>query len=76
VEGEFSEIHGCLTFHDIWVSIPARNFEELLKHPLNPSNAILPPEGMDLYLKDPPVFGHVSFIVQAVKKGEPTEQGI
>jgi len=27
---------------------------------------------MDLYLKDPPTFGHISFIVQAVKKGEAT----
>ena len=23
---------------------------------------------MDLYLQDPPIFGHISFIVQAVKK--------
>jgi len=56
------------------VSIPAKNFDELLKHPLHPSSAILPPECMDLYLKDPPIFGNISFIVQAVTKGGSTEQ--
>jgi len=30
---------------------------------------------MDLYLKDPPVFGHISFIVEAVIKGEYAENG-
>ena len=29
---------------------------------------------MDLYLKDPPIFGHISFIVEAVIKGESTER--
>ena len=29
---------------------------------------------MDLYLKDPPIFGHISFIVEAVIKGESAER--
>jgi len=29
---------------------------------------------MDLYLKDLPVFGHISFIVEAVRKGKYAEQ--
>jgi len=67
-------IRRCLTFlRRLQVSIHARNFDELLKHPLDLSNAILPPEGMDRYLKDPPIFEHISLIVQAVRKSEFTE---
>ena len=54
------------------MSIPARSFDELVNHPLDPSKAILPPERMDLYIEGTPTFGHISFIVQAVKKGEVT----
>ena len=54
------------------MSIPARSFDELVNHPLDPSKAILPPERMDLYIEGTPTFGHISFIVQAVKKGEAT----